>query len=61
MRAKPIFKKMKEDGMIGVHISHCFEDDPECFGGFECCKYGDEFCPADPKCKDLVESIINGE
>ena len=43
---------------IGVHLSHCFNDEPESFGGYECCKYGDEYCPADPKYKKELERAI---
>ena len=47
-----------EINKIGVHLSHCFSDDPECFGGYECCKYGDEYCPADPQYKNELDRVI---
>ena len=43
---------------IGVHISHCFNDEPESFGGYECCKYGDKYCPADPQYEKELERAI---
>lgn len=53
-QAITVFEEMRKNNKIGVHMSHCFDDDPECFGGYKCCKYGDEFCPADPKYSKII-------
>lgn len=65
-RAKQVFTALlhettHEHNPIGVHLSHCFNDDPMCFGGYKCCKYGDKYCPADPKLRKVLKEVTEGE
>jgi hypothetical protein len=62
-KAKVSFQKMKNESTskvnkIGVHLSHCFNDDEDSFGGYNCCKYGEQYCPADPKYRFLLNEIL---
>lgn len=61
-KAKQIFAIMMRNATpdhnpIGMHLSHCFSDDPMCFGGYKACKYGDKYCPADPKWRKVLKEI----
>lgn len=65
-RAKQVFIAMlhettQDHNPMGVHLSHCFTGNPMNFGGYKCCKYGDKYCPADPKWKKVLKEVTEGE
>lgn len=56
-----LHEKTDEYDPIGVHTNHCFNKEPMSSGGYNCCKYGDKYCPADPKWKKVLKEVIEGE